>query len=285
MPPSFWTNTIWYILLGFSSVITIIFVLLRSQNRKFTIAFTLAALGFTLLIETVIALFFTAYLYYPKIVSDQFQDAVLGNLFSQVSIAATSALTIVYSLSYGWYIAFAAIYFFIDMLFVQLGIYQHFWYKSIYTFIGFLPLFWVIKAWYVKLISSPKYITFYITLFLGVFSSALETIILPLKLSKTQIFQIHFYNDMSKSHTTTAILYLFLLISILIILYKWKLHPAWKGTFFAILFLIQYALYCYGIIYFKDGWFLIGSLIDLLGVYLWIVILDHCLRRKPAVIT
>ena len=267
MPSSFWSNTIWYVLLGITSAITMVLVLVKSKNRGFTIAFTLATFGFALAIEANLVLIFNAYSYYPKIVDDLFQDAVLGNLFSQVSIATTSALLIVYELSYGWYFVFAAIYYLIEELFLKLGIYQHFWYKSVYTFAGLIILFWVVKKWNNRLITSPKYTLHYITLFLGACAATLETIILPLKLSKTQIFQINFYGNLSKNHTTTSLFYVFLLISILIAVYKWRINWIFKGIVFIILFFIQYFLYTSNVIYFKDGWFVIGTIIDLMGMY------------------
>ncbi len=282
MSPSFWSNTIWYVLLGASSVVTMIFALKQSGNRKFTVAFALAIFGLALLIESVLGIMLNAYVYYPKIVRDRFQDAVLGNIFSQTSVAATSALTLAYGLSAGWYVIIAAIYFFIDILFSKLGVYEHHWYKSIYTFLGFIILLWLVRIWHGKFLSSRRPLLYYLTLFLSTFSAALETIILPLKLTKTQIFQIRFYNDMSKNHTTTAIFYLMILITILILIHRLRLHRTWTAACFVFLFLIQYVLYRSGIIYFKEGWFTAATITDLFGVYLWIVLSDRFLRQRPA---
>lgn len=102
-----------------------------------------------------------------------------------------------------------------------------------------------------------------------------------MRLLKIQIFTVNFYGEFSKNHTTTGIIYLFFLINILINLYKWKLHWVWKGIVFAILFSIQYVLYKSEIIYFKDGWFFIVTLINLFGIYILVVILDGFLSKKP----
>ena len=144
-------------------------------------------------------------------------------------------------------------------------------------------MFWFVKKWYNKVISSSKYFIHYITLFLSTFAATSNTIMMPMRLLEIQIFKVDFYHEFSKNHTTTAIIYGFFLINILINLYKWRMHWAWKGIVFSILFLVQYFLYKSGIIYFKNGWFFIITLIDLLGVYFWIVILDCFLRQKPAV--
>lgn len=283
MPSSFWSNTIWYVLLSITSVISMVFVMIKSRNRKFTIAFTLATLGFTYLIEAILVISFNSYAYYPKIVNDPFQDTVLGNMFSQVSISSTTALIITYNLSYKWYFLFSLVYYLIENLFVKLGIYQHFWYRSIYTFIGLVLLFWFVKMCYNKLITSSKYITYYIPLFLGALAISGNTIILPFKLLEMQIFKAEFYGDLSKNHTTANIIYGFFLINILINLHRWKLHWVYKGIVFSILVFAQYILYKSGIIYFEKGWFFIITLIDLFGFYFWIAVLDRFLSPKPDV--
>jgi hypothetical protein len=260
-----------------------IFTLIKSKNRKFTIAFTFATLGLVYHIESILVVSFNSYSYYPKLIDDLFQDTVLGNIFSQVSISSTSALTIVYGLSFRWYVIFAFIYFLIEELFVKLGIYQHFWYKSIFTLIGFVPLFWFVKYWYNKLIESSKYYIHYITLYCSTTAVMGNIIVLPMKLLRIQVFTVNFYDDFSKNHTATFAIYGFFLTNILINLYRWRLQPIWKGIIFTLLFFIQYILYMSGIIYIKNGWFIVATLADLLGVYFFIVIFDRFLRQKPTI--
>jgi len=44
----------------------------------------------------------------------------------------------------------AFLYFLIEELFLKLGIYAHFWYKSIYTIFGLMLFFWFNRMWYEK---------------------------------------------------------------------------------------------------------------------------------------
>ena len=272
MPNSFWSNTIWYILLLISSIITVIVTLIKAKNRKFTIGFTLATLGFVYLLEAVGVLFLKAYQYYPKLSADVFQDSVLGNYFSQVSISATSMFTIVFNLSYVWYFLLAFIYYLIEELFIKLGIYQHNWYKSIYTLIGFAPLLWLIKKWNYKLISSSKRVVYYITLFLGTFSISANSLTLPLKLLKIQIFKLNIFGQLSKNHTASGIIYAFIVITIMIVLYKSR-NQVIKVIAFIIMYSLQFILYKFNIIYIKPGYFVIVTLIDLCGIYFWVAVL------------
>ncbi|MGE4485241.1 MAG: hypothetical protein AB7C97_09050, partial [Oscillospiraceae bacterium] len=199
------------------------------------------------------------------------------------SIAATSALAIVYDLSFGWTVLFAAVYYLIDILFVKLGIYEHFWYRSIYTLIGFIPLFTLIKFYYKAFVSSAKYILHYFALYSGVFAITGNTIILPMKLLKIQIFNVNFFGQLSKDHTAFWIIYGFVLINILIYVYRKHPNWIWKAIAFLVLFIIQFVLYQSGVILFKEGWFFVGTALDVFGAYLWIIVLDRFLSQKPSV--
>lgn len=46
MTNSFWSNSIWYILVLILSLIELVAALLKSKNRVFTIVFTFATAGF-----------------------------------------------------------------------------------------------------------------------------------------------------------------------------------------------------------------------------------------------
>jgi hypothetical protein len=136
MSDSFFTNTIWYIALAVSSAGALVIIYIKSQDRKKTFAFFFAVLGFSYCIEVSLLLLLNAY--YPMIrPDDPFFDAVLGDIFSQVSVSSSAVLICVLGLSNWWLAGFSAAYFLAGMLFVHLGIYEHFWYQSVFTLAGF----------------------------------------------------------------------------------------------------------------------------------------------------
>ena len=277
---SFWSNTLWYILLLITSIFSIILTLYKTNNLKFTIAFLFSVIGFTFVLEAILTIGLNAYTYHPKIVSDRFLDAVFGNYFSQISISSTALLITIFNLSYIWYFVFAFIYYLIEELFVKLGIFEHFWYKSIYTLIGFIPFFWFVKKWYQGAKDSVNYYVNYISLFLSVFTINSFTIILSQRLLGIQIFKGNFFTEMSKDHTTTGLIYQFFQINILIVLYKSRLHWVKKGMVFLFLFIVQYLLYSAGFLYIGDGWFFVVTLFDLLGCYCWIAAINYLLAKE-----
>ncbi len=298
MNGTFWSNTIWYLLLLATSIVVIVITAIKSPNRKFTAVFTLAVLGFTYWIEVVLLLMLDAYTYYPMLTPwDSFQDAVLGNVFSQVSVSTTAVLYCVLNLRGVFIFVFAVIYYLIDVLFVTLGIYVHNWYRSIYTLIGFIPYCWIVKRWYVwitgtpmktqKLFRLPKLfgINLYqwlynMTLYYAVFASAGNSLILSQKLIGLQIFRGGFTTDISKDHTSTILIYGTILIVICIILHRWKRPTVYKGGVLLILFACQWVLHMLGIITMPAGWFIFVTAIDLLGFYLWTVFMEHLLNSR-----
>ncbi|MHB8126226.1 MAG: hypothetical protein ACYDEJ_11410 [Desulfitobacteriaceae bacterium] len=279
MSSTFWSNTIWYILLFITSIISIIFTLYKTHNLKFTIAFLFSVIGFTFVLEAILVIGFKAYTYHPKIVSDLVLDAIFGNYFSQISISSTSILITIFNLSYIWYFIFALIYYLIEELFIKQGIFEHLWYKSIYTLFGFIPFFWFIKKWYGKTKDSVNYVVNYLPLFLSVFAINSITIILTQRLLGVQIFKGHFFTEMSKDHTTTGLVYQFFQINILIILFKSRLHWVTKGIVFVCLIIVQYLIYRAGFIYISNGWFFVVTILDLLGCYCWIAVFHYLLSK------
>ncbi|WP_066499576.1 hypothetical protein [Abyssisolibacter fermentans] len=276
----FWSNTIWYILLFVTSIVSFVFTYHKSPNRKLSMAFTFSIIGLTYLIEILLLLVFNAYTYYPGLVTDNFQDAVLGNVFSQVSVSTTAVLIAVYNLSNIWFLIFAAIYFTIEELFVKLGIYEQFWYKTIFTVIGYIPYCWLVKKWYKKLLDVPSKYVYYITLFLSVFTTFGNSIITTLKLLKIQIFRINFTSDLSRNHTSTAVIIMSCLIILMIELYKAKLHWIQKACVFVCLFVSEYVLYRTGILYIKEGWTFIVIILHLLGSYFWVSVMNQLLSNN-----
>lgn len=101
MNPTFWSNTIWYILLGISTIIELVLIFIKAKNRKLVLAQYFTISGMTFCFEMAIYLYFKAYAYFPMLIPQSPpDDSIAGNLFSQFSVAATALLIAVYNLKY-----------------------------------------------------------------------------------------------------------------------------------------------------------------------------------------
>ena len=292
MAGMFWSNTIWYLMLFASSIAAVAVTVIKSRKRGLTVAFMFAALGFTYWIEAVLLLVLNAYEYYPLIIpKDHFQDMVLGNIFSQVSVSTTAVLYSVLDLKSIYLFVFAGVYFLIDALFSQLGIYVHHWFRSIYTLLGYIPYCWIIKKWYVSLttpkapvqkssgFSSTKML-YYITLFLAVFAASANSLFTTQKIAGLQIFKAGIFSDSTKDHTTATLIYGPIIIVIMMALCMLVKKRHIKIIVFLALFVFNWLLHQFGSLYIKPGWFLFVSALDLFGIYFWTLLFIRLFKTR-----
>ena len=276
----FWSNTIWYVLLGITSIFSLFLIIRVQKNRRFNIAFFFAILAFTYVIEAILLYpFGEAYSYYPKILRHPFLDTMNGNYFSQFSITTTLLLLSIYKLRSKWSFVFAAIYYLIEILFLKLGIYQHHWYRSWITFIGFVIICFVVKKWYKKMLYSPKFWIHYITLYLAALSSFGHLLSIFIY-SQVRIIHYNVFPDVFKDQFFGVYLHGFVLINIIINLYRLKIDWIKKGFVFISLFILQYIVCKAGIMYISPGYFFIVTAVDYFGCYFLVAVMDKFLKRS-----
>lgn len=285
MNSPFMTNTIWYVALAASSAAVLIGMFRKSRERRKLFAFWFAVLGFTYCLEVSLLLLFDAYTYYPMITPDDpFFDAVLGNIFSQVSVSSTAVLICVLGLSNWWLAGFSAAYFLIDVLFVQLGLYEHFWYRSVFTLGGFFIYGLIVKYWYRRVFSGPLKRIYYPTLLLSAWAVSFNMADTFLKLTELRVFQSSFYPDPSRGHAAAALIHASVLIIIMMALHKWR--SAWwqKLLVLGLLLVCQWGLLVSGVMLVRPGWEFVIPLFDLAVFFCWTAIMDKCLQGRPGAV-
>lgn len=276
---TFWTNTIWYILLGISTLIELIIVMVIAKNRQLAIAFYLTITGIVLTFETIILFFMKAYVYYPMILKSPprpFDDVLAGNLFSQFSVGASALFAVVLNMNTYWFFIFGAIYGIIEEFFLALGIYQHNWYQTWMTVTGIPIFFWVVKKMYMKLSQGIKPSYYY-----GFIIFALYTCnVIILIWGVFMLFRIQDFNTALISDPEVSRLYgalgHFLLLSISIMLiYFLKLKWIWKALVILFLYTIYYIAYKLNLVLIKEGWFLLVSTISIFWTYFSVFFIDR----------
>lgn len=274
----FWTNTIWYVLLGVLTLIELIFVMVRAENRRLTIAFYLTLLGIVLHFETTIFIFFDAYAYYPMIIKNPpmpIDDMLMGNLFSQTSVSATALLITVLNLKYYWFILFAVMYGIIEELFLSLGIYSHNWYQTWMTVVGLPIYFWIAKKMYEKIVKGIKPLFYYAYIYLGLFFPTSATLThMFLIVTRHQDFNTTLLSDPVTSRFLIFWVHFHLLSIPLMLIYLLRFKFFWKAGVILGLYITYYIGYKLNLIWIKEGWFLPVSTVNIFGMYLSIVILD-----------
>jgi hypothetical protein len=275
MTATFWSNTIWYIVLGVSTIIEMIFVLNKAKNIKHMIALFLIVSGMTFCIEITIYCFLKAYDYYPMITPQSpINDGLVGNLFSQFSITATALLIVVLNLKYYWCYIFAGIYGIIEVLFLKLAIYSQNWYKTWMTILGLVILFGIVKKMSKSISIYTRYPWRYILMLFGLYP--LHMVIIWWSILLTGIVGINrkILPDAMASYALISFLNLFIL-SITCMIINFSISKGWlKSVVLLFLYVTFYFAENLNIIYIKAGWFLIIATIDIFGMYWYVYFLD-----------
>jgi len=276
----FWTNTIWYVLLGVSTIFEVLCSIIKAKRRKFAFAFYLTLVGQVLFFETMILIVFKAYNYYPMIIhTSPFDDVLSGNLFSQFSVAATALLVAVFNLEFYWIIILSGLYGLIEELFLALGIYSHNWYQTWMTVVSLNIYFWWAKRNYLRGLKEIKPLRYYVYIIFGLFPLDVITILWGFILSGNQNYSRNFIPDPIRSPYVLAIFYYLFVAIILVLIYFLKFKWSWKSTVIIAIYGVNFLLYKLHIIYFFNiGWFIIFSTATIFPMYLSIVLLDYLFK-------
>lgn len=282
MSSTFWSNTIWYVVLGILTLIELIYVTIRANRRSLMFAFFITVLGITLNFESTILIYLKSYTYYPMIIknsSNPFNDVLVGNLFSQFSVSATILLVTVLDLKYYWYFVFVLIYGAVEEYFLFLGIYSHNWYRTWMTMVLLPVAFYGAKKMYAKIIQGIKPIFYYLYIYLGLFPLNMITIMWFFQLSGYLDFSTTFLRDPIDSRYVILLLYFQLHSIPLMFIYFSRLGYGWKVLTILVLYAIFYTCYKLNLIWIKDGWFLLVSTLNIFWMYLSIFLLDRLYGR------
>lgn len=282
MSPAFWSNTIWYLLLGMITILELVIIFTKATDRKQALALYITICGLTFYaFEMGTLMCLKAYIYFPKVFADQHNDSVVGNLFSQTSVSASAVLIAVLHLRFYWYLVFAAVYGLIEEWFIQLGIYKHYWYRTWMTVIGLLVLFWVTKTIRSIFLKHLGRAWRYLFVFFGLCALHLNAINWASQAVGVRRYNEALLPDPDCSIVIIAGVYHLFLSIIMMILYFADVKWWWKAAGIAILYIAHYFAEEYQLFTSKDGWFFMMTSISIWGMYLNIYLLDR-LYPKPS---
>lgn len=274
MSSTFWSNTIWYVLLGITTIIELILIFIKVKYPKLVLAMFITITGVVFAFEMSIA-GFHAYEYSPKIIPQSpYDDSVAGNYFSQYSVSATALLIAVYGLKNHWYVLFAAAYAIIEDLFVKLEIYKQYWYKTWMTVIGLLILFWIVKKIYESSSEHIGRIWLYIYIYFGLTSLHVNTMWLARVLGIHSFGSAPFSANAMKYGVFISGGYMLIVGITIMAIYFSKIRWWWRAVVILLLYIIHYIAYKLGLMYYTKGWFLPFTTIAIFSMYLYTYILD-----------
>lgn len=281
----FWSHTIWYLLLGVSSTIQIVYTLYHSKNRCRTFAFFLTVVALPLYFETMVMIFFDAYVYYPKIIRnssiDPFNDVLTGNLFSQFSVASSALLLTVLQKPFYLNVVVSFLYSLVEELFISLDIYRHHWWSTWMTFVGLL-LFFMISKWMYTSLDRVLRLTYqyYVYIFLGMFPVC--TIVFlwgVLDLSGLMRFTVDLFSNPKFSRYGLYLTFFSICYPVMIWGY-FRQHWLWKIMASTLVGIIIFLGHKFHLLIFREGWFVPTLILMIFWLYSSVWVLDNLYRGR-----
>lgn len=281
MGTDFWSHTIWFILLGFTTFIELVVIFSKVTDRKPVFAIYLTISGMAFCFEMIVLSYLKAYTYYPMLLPHSPpDDSIAGNIFSQFSVTATALLIVVLRLKYYWYFIFALMYGAIEELFLALGVYKQNWYQTWMTVVFLLILFWVTKHVYRIAFTRLKGFFRYVFIFLGLLTLHQHTIVWVLRVIGIQKFSEKLLPDTHHSLVLLSSLYMLFLGVIIMLLYFTGIRWRWKFVVIILLYFTHLLATKFDLIIYKTGWFWISTSISIWGMYIYTYILDKLYERR-----
>ncbi len=239
------------------SIIIFIISWVKASNKR-VVPFFLCIIGLIFFVEYLILVIFKSYEYYPKVFNNAYFDNILGaNISNGFIVPSVTLLIAVFNLGFWWIIFIILGFVGIEVLFLHLDIYEHFWWKTIYTSIGLLINFNLGK-WIWRLIQNHLdwfQLRFSILYFTNVAIQSTLTFYLA-ALFELFIFNVNWFQDPIRGHFAFITLYFFIDSVIYSLFVVKRVHWFWQALFIFSLFCINYWFYNIGILKLSNSWVL-----------------------------
>lgn len=244
-------NYFYFLILAVIGLAIAVFVVYKEKKYYKLITFFLFSAMVADLGEVLVLLILNGYSYKLSIFPDPVADNILAHLIMNNTLwPAVAVFIAAYSNRYRWIISISLIFISLDVLFVQLGVYQHNWWQSWMSGLAIFIYCIVLRFWYSKL-EDNRFLRF-IT-FSCVFSILILLPSILLLLSGKEYYSIGISEDMYKDSVLFSLLY-YSVISPLCVFFICQLKSGWKLIPFVLIVLGDFILMTLGILIFINGW-------------------------------
>ena len=281
-------NLFWYICLAIIGVGSAAYTIYKKRNiykASTLLVFYLFTSSLTWIGEFIVLGLFNAYSYKTGLFEDPWAQNLLGHLLINTTLYPAAAIIMVsYSLRYGWILSVAAIFTFIEYLFIQLEVYEQHWWKYYMTIIAVVISLSIFHKWFIKM-NQMRYgltraITFYFVSMIIIHFPAPILLLLG-----KQYYQISLINNLVGNLYLSSIIIIFfyhliesvILVGFTCILKKWY----WKIIPIIISILLQISFFKMNILIIDKSWSLIYTLL-IYEVFIIVFILVEKYTLKQA---
>ncbi len=140
-------NYIPYLLLTLISLTLLVVMMVRERRMGIIVLFFLFS-GMIYVAEYFVFIIGNSYEYFPEILHIRYYDNAMGAIVSNLLIVpALATLVALYKLRFGWIFFIATLFVGVELLFIQLHIFELHWWRTIYTWILFFCFFYWARYW------------------------------------------------------------------------------------------------------------------------------------------
>ncbi|MFI8686528.1 hypothetical protein [Rossellomorea sp. NPDC077527] len=185
-------NWVPFVFLSLFSIFVLTFMVVKNRHLSAQIIlFWLFISGLAYVFEYIIFVLFNSYTYHPHILSNNYNDSVLGSISSQAfSVPVAITYIVLYRLTISRILIIISVFFLIETWFIHTDLYEHHWWESYYTSFFLIISVLLAKSWWRFLGDRSNHYIQFITLFFAlstitlsfawVLSSLLNLYIIPL---------------------------------------------------------------------------------------------------------
>ncbi|MFY4776831.1 hypothetical protein [Metabacillus sp. RGM 3146] len=198
-------NIFWYLMLVI--IIMPVFAAAIKKEPYILLCLWLFNSGLSYMFELVVLVIFKGYQYKPGFFQDPFEDSIFGSIFSQgISVPLAAAIAAIYKVKLPGILFISFMLASVEELFLSIGIYEHYWWKSFYTMILLPMLFYLSKCWHLLLQRNSR-LTFAITLYFGISTLSISATWLATAIHPFFQFHLGIFQEQNRDHTLGNALY------------------------------------------------------------------------------
>lgn len=272
-------NTYWYLGLAVIGFLILIFTLWKKKDiRLLVLQFCLD--GIIHPFETTVLLLYPGYRIMPGISGNELFDNAQGAFISDFFIVSSIAVMVAaFDLKPVWMLLIASFIMGIEWLFGLLGIYEQYWWKTIYTGIGLMIGFYIGK----KIWSAIRYnnLNRYVLLLILYFSFLVVHNIFTFT-SATTFRKFHFeagwFPDPTMDHLIFGAVYLYIISIIAAVLVWARINWLFRIMGLVAMYALDFLLFKNGILRFDSNWNILHimaihiSAISILMLFHWVLV-------------
>jgi hypothetical protein len=273
-------NAAYYIILCIISTVMFVYSLIAKKDNKL-IVYYFSVAGVTYLLEYLTIVVFNGYFYYPRILRIQYLDNVLGAVASDgFTIPMIGTFIAAFRFNFLQVLLVAAVMTIIEVIFVNMGLFEHHWWSYLYTFTGAVIVFYFGQIWLAVLRGKISYTVRYITLFFSNLLIQSTAVFILAGILNLYFYKVNWFNDPYRNHIAFATLYIIFIAIIFTSVIAFRLKWFWAGIGILLPSLTDIILLKLNMLSLSDKWSLLNFIILRIFIFACLSIVDKYLLTE-----